>query len=99
MTDDSLKELAGKRVDARIGFYIHAGVFAVVMTLLWAINLSTESGTLWAKWPTLGWGFGLCGHGAGVVLSQREGSGVRDRMIQAEVDKLQHDGHEIDQPD
>jgi transcriptional regulator with XRE-family HTH domain len=44
------------------GFYIHLLQYAVIIPALWVINLSTSSHTLWAIWPTLGWGLGLSMH-------------------------------------
>ena len=44
------------------GLYRHAAQYAVVIPLLWAINLWQGIGYLWAVWPTLGWGIGLAAH-------------------------------------
>ena len=41
------------------GFYIHLLQYAVVIPILWVINLASNSHTLWAIWPTLGWGLGI----------------------------------------
>ena len=44
------------------GLYRHAAQYAVVIPLLWAINLWQGIDYLWAVWPTLGWGIGLAAH-------------------------------------
>ncbi|MGI9478793.1 MAG: 2TM domain-containing protein [Hyphomicrobiaceae bacterium] len=54
--------LAKRRVEAITGFYIHFAVFAVVMTVLLAVNLLAGNGW-WVQWPFLGWGAGVLGHG------------------------------------
>lgn len=53
---------AARRVDAMIGFAIHAAIYAVVIAIL--IGLNVYSGApWWAQWPALGWGCGLLLHG------------------------------------
>lgn len=48
------------------GFYGHLAKYALVIPLLWLINWFTYPHTLWAIWPTLGWGFGILVHGLAV---------------------------------
>jgi transcriptional regulator with XRE-family HTH domain len=43
-------------------FYIHLLQYALVIPVLWGINLYTNTHYLWAIWPTLGWGFGILMH-------------------------------------
>lgn len=57
--------LAKQRVEAMTGFYIHAGVYAVVNTLLLLVNAATDP-VWWVQWPILGWGIGLAAHGLAV---------------------------------
>ena len=47
---------------ARMGFFIHLTVYALVNALLLGINLSTSTAHLWFKWPLLGWGVGILAH-------------------------------------
>jgi len=44
------------------GFYTHLLQYALVIPLLWAINLLSHPQTIWAIWPTLGWGLGILLH-------------------------------------
>jgi len=84
--DDDLMRRARRRVKMKLGFYTHALVFVLVNLGLLAVNLST-GGPRWHTWPLLGWGIGLSIHGIVTFLSLR-GEGVRDRMLQAEVERL-----------
>ena len=52
---------------------------------LLAINLMTSRGYYWSMWPMLAWGVGLAAHWASVYI---DGDSVRDRMIEAEYEKL-----------
>lgn len=52
---------ARKQVMAIRSFYVSASLYAIVIPFLWVINL-TVGGKIWAYWPTLGWGMGLCVH-------------------------------------
>jgi 2TM domain len=86
MEDLELYERAKKRVETRIGFYIHLFVYLAVNTLLIIVNLTASPGYYWFKWPLLGWGIGLLLHGIGVFASSI-GSSVKERMIQKEMKK------------
>ena len=57
-----LLERAKKRVEETKGLYIHLGVYLIVNTALFAINMITNPDTLWFFWPLLGWGIGLALH-------------------------------------
>ena len=87
---DNMEQMAAARVDARLGFYSHALVYAAVIGLLWLINAMGTSEHWWAIWPTAGWGIGLALHGAKVFLAPTENAGesMRQRMIRAEVNRL-----------
>lgn len=48
------------------GFYSHLATYAVVITMLFVINLLTSPDHIWAGWPMLGWGIGIVSHGLNV---------------------------------
>lgn len=58
-------ELAKRRVAAIKGFYIHLGIFVLVMCGLVVIDAFTGRGW-WVQWPFLGWGVGVVAHAFGV---------------------------------
>jgi len=60
---DPRAEKIRRQVRRERGFLIHAGVFAVVMTVLFGINLMNTPQRIWAVWPLIGWGIGLLLHG------------------------------------
>ncbi|MDY0108125.1 MAG: 2TM domain-containing protein [Giesbergeria sp.] len=64
---EQLERLARKRADAKLGWFIHAGIYVLVNLLL--AFLSSRSGHAWAIYPALGWGLGLLIHGAAVWLA------------------------------
>ena len=77
---------AKKKVEAKIGFYIHLGIYVVVNIMLVAINLLTSSQYLWFKWPLIGWGMGVLIHGLWVFAFSGE-SAIKETMIQEEMKK------------
>ena len=87
---NNMERVAAARVDARLGFYSHAVIYAAVIGLLWLINATGTSEHWWAIWPTAGWGIGLAMHGARTFLAPTENAGesLRQRMIRAEVNRL-----------
>jgi hypothetical protein len=84
-SDDNLEQLARKRVDARMGWYIHATVYAVVNLAL--ITASFSAGRHWAIFPALGWGLGLMMHGL-AVWQALPGGGLHERLMQKERARL-----------
>ena len=84
MENQNAYEDAKRRVEAKIGFYIHLAVYVVVGILLVAINMTSSAQYFWAKWPLLGWGIGLVFHGVAVFLLHGK-SPITDRMIEREM--------------
>lgn len=80
---DSLERQARRRAGLKMGWYLHALVYATVNALLAA--LSALQGQHWAAYPALGWGVGLAVHGLVVLLGT---SGWQDRLVEAERRKL-----------
>ncbi len=79
---------AKKRVEVKIGFYIHLAVYAGVNILLIIINLSTSPQYIWFKWPLLGWGIGVFFHGMSIfVFSGKKLKGIKEKMIEKEINR------------
>jgi hypothetical protein len=85
-TDSELRQQAKRRVNQKMGFYIHLAVFVLVNLGLAAINL-IGGGQRWHLWPLAGWGLGLAIHGF-VTFASLRGDGVRERMLDAEIERL-----------
>jgi hypothetical protein len=54
---------ARRKVRAMKGFYIHAFFFILIHSALFVVNFLATPKYLWAVFPLLGWGIGLCAHG------------------------------------
>jgi hypothetical protein len=76
---------------AKLSLLLHLSAYCVVNILLIIINLTTSPQYYWFKWPLLGWGIGLCMHGLGVFVFTG-GSGLKERMIQRELEKMKKKG-------
>ncbi len=88
MENEEAYQRARKRVEAKIGFYIHLAVYVGVNILLIIINLLTSPHYLWFFWPLMGWGIGIFFHGmATFFFSGRRFEEIRDRMIEKEMGK------------
>ena len=86
MENQEAYQRAKKRVEAKIGFFIHLTVYIVVNILLVIINFSTSTQYLWFKWPLLGWGIGVLFHALGVFVFCG-GSVIKEHMIEKEMKK------------
>jgi hypothetical protein len=84
-TDDELLRRARRRVNLKLGWALHAGIYLLVNGGLAAMSLFM--GRQWFVFPLLGWALGLAIHGV-VVLANLYGDGTRQRMLQREVDTL-----------
>ena len=83
-----IDQLGRRRASAKLGWYLHAGIYIAVNILL--AVLSAHSGRNWAVFPALGWGLGLVLHGVSVFLLG-SGDGLRERMVQREREALQRE--------
>lgn len=87
MADNERYEQARRRVEAKIGFFTHLGVYVVVNALLIIINLQNSPDQLWFYWPLLGWGIGIVFHALGVFVFF-SGSVLKKRLIDRELRKF-----------
>jgi hypothetical protein len=85
MQDQDLHRIARRRAGAKIGFLIHLGVFIAVNLGLAVLNASLTPGVAWPRLPLAGWALGLAIHGLAVFFCA---SGMRERMVDAEMRKL-----------
>lgn len=82
-----LQALAARRVDIKIGFLIHLGVFLAVNTGLAVLGL-LKGGSFHTPFPVWGWGIGLLAHAFGTAISLA-GPSLRERLLDAELAALQ----------
>jgi hypothetical protein len=88
MTDAELEAKAKKRVEARLGFLIHAAMYVIASTgfvVIWALSGATYP---WFVWPILGWGIGIAGHGLTLAFGPDSERGLR--AVEREVHRLRH---------
>jgi hypothetical protein len=83
---ENVEELAKKRVQARMGFFVHVCMYVVMNTGIFAIWALTGQGYPWFMWPMLGWGIGILAHG--VTLAIGPGSAAETRAIERELHRL-----------
>ncbi|MGD2126641.1 MAG: 2TM domain-containing protein [Desulfobacteraceae bacterium] len=86
MEEQETYQRAKRRVEAKIGFYIHLGAYLGMNIVLLIINLVVTPGYLWVKWPIIGWGIGVLFHGLGVFVFSK-GFSFKERMIEKELRK------------
>ena len=85
--ETELRQQAHQRAQAKIGFFKHAGVYALVNTALLIADLLTSPGALWFFWPLIGWGIGLAAHGISVYVPGI-GDNWFNRIEEREFEKL-----------
>lgn len=80
-----LERMAHRRAKAKLGFYGHAMIYAVVITGLSLLALS--QGKAWSLWPASGWGLGLLMHGLR-VFGAGPGTALREQLVERERTQL-----------
>jgi len=85
---NDIESRARRRVGMKLGFYTHALVYVLVNVGLFAISSVSGRGN-WHVWPLLGWGLGLAIHGL-VTFIGLSGEGVRERMLEHEIERLRN---------
>jgi hypothetical protein len=88
MSPEEIERLAHKRAGSKLVWYIHAMVYVVVNLFIFAISRYGFGHRPWSVFPLLGWGLGLALHGISVFFLGA-GSGLRDRLVQQERERLQ----------
>ena len=88
MTPEEIDRLAHKRAGAKLGWYVHATVFVLVNLAIFASAWFGWRSRPWNPLATLGWGVGLALHGVSVFVLGK-GSGLRERMVQRERERIQ----------
>jgi hypothetical protein len=94
LSPDEIERLARRRAGAKFGWYVHAAFYVLVNAFLLLISSQGFGHRTWSVYPMLGWGVGLALHGISVFVLGA-GSGLRERLVQRERERLQrrHDGH------
>ncbi|TYK67738.1 2TM domain-containing protein [Comamonas sp. Z3] len=89
ISEDVLHQQARRRAGMKLGWYIHAAVYAAVNLGLMALALALAlgQGRHWAVYPALGWGLGLLIHGA-VVWLLAPGSPLFQQLLEHELKTL-----------
>ncbi|CAN5506205.1 2TM domain-containing protein [soil metagenome] len=90
LTPEDIDRLARKRAGAKLGWYIHACVYVLVNLVVFAMSRYAFGDRPWSVIPLLGWGLGLALHGISVFMLG-SGSGLRERMVQKERERLQRE--------
>ncbi len=83
---DINRDEAIRTVRAKLAFYYHAFIFAVICLIMLGINLMYSPQIIWFFWPLLAWSILLASHGF-QVFAVREGSTIRRKMIEKEMKK------------
>ena len=92
--EDQRTGAARQYVQRLRGFYVHAGVFAVGMVIIFLVNLATnvaagiagEWWAWWSAWALLGWGVAVAIHGLVVRLSRPRSS--TSQWEQRQINKI-----------
>ena len=80
-----IDKLALRRAKAKLGWFVHAAIYALVN--LGLIALSLANGRSWAIYPLLGWGVGVLAHGLSVWMLP-PGGALLGRMVERERARL-----------
>ena len=84
--DHDIDRIARRHAAAKMGWIVHAIVYAAVNLMLAA--LAASNGRTWAIYPALGWGLGLAIHGL-LVFFLTGGAGLYQQLLRRERERLQ----------
>ncbi len=73
------EERALKRAKDYKDLLWHVATFAIIIPMLWFIDLASGGGVNWAYWPTIGWGLAVAFHVASHVIDD---SDTKSRMYE-----------------
>jgi hypothetical protein len=87
LSSEEIDRIARKRAGAKLFWYMHAAVFVLVNLFIFSMSRYAFGTRPWSVAPLLGWGLGLALHGISVFVLGK-GSGLRERMVQKERERL-----------
>lgn len=90
LSPEAIEQLARRRAGAKLGWYAHAAAFTAVNVVIFGMSRYGFGNRPWSVYPLLGWGLGLALHGISVFMLGT-GSGLRERMVQKERERLLRD--------
>lgn len=90
LSDEEIEQLARRRAAAKLGWYTHALVYLAVNAVLFVLARHGVTHRTWNLYPAAGWGLGLLLHGVSVFVLGA-GSGLRERMVERERQRLRRD--------
>jgi hypothetical protein len=90
LSPDEIDRLARRRAGAKLGWYSHALLYLAVNLVLFLMSSHGFGNRHWSIFPALGWGLGVALHGISVFVLG-SGSGLRERMVQKERERLQRE--------
>lgn len=93
LTPEEIERIARKRAGAKLGWYVHLTLYLLVNLLLFAIASRDVSHRPWSMYPAFGWGIGVLLHGIAVFVLG-SGSGLRERMVRNERERLERQQRE-----
>lgn len=85
-TEEELRTLAKRRVQAKYGFLVHLATYLVGNAGFIAIWALSGRGYPWFIWVLAGWGIGLVAHGVTILIGPDTSS--EQRAIQREMGRL-----------
>ncbi len=90
MSPDEIERIARKRAGAKLGWYIHVTMYALVNLFLYLSSDLAFGTRRWTVYPLLGWGLGVMLHGVSVFI-MGSSSSFRESMVRKEREKLQRE--------
>jgi hypothetical protein len=90
LSPEEIDQLARRRAGAKMGWFSHAAVYAIVNTMLYLMSDHGFGVRPWSLAPLLGWGLGLALHGVSVFVLGK-GSSFREGLVRKERERLQRE--------
>jgi len=87
LTPEQIERLAHRRAAAKLGWYIHAGIYVSVNSALFLSSYFGWRTRPWSLGPSIGWGVGLALHFVSVFVLGK-GATLRQQMIDRERERI-----------
>ena len=94
LSPEEIEHLAQRRASAKLGWYLHLAIYALVNLTVFALSEHAFGHRPWSVFPLLGWGLGLVLHGISVFVLG-SGSSLRERLVRKERERLQRERGDV----
>ena len=90
MTEEEIRQMARRRVEAKKGFFVHLSMYVIInifLFLIWFFVAGGPGSYPWFLWVLFGWGIGVAANAVAVFVTPHN-TAWEQKEMEKEMNKL-----------